>query len=110
MRVGFVLLAAMSLIVVSASKSTIAQDAAAKSDEVKTDSDKLPPGYEAPPDRLAIMDLDAPLADKDELARYKRDSANFTKVRQACDTSPAARKAVEAYVRYRFAESSSELQ
>ena len=72
--------------------------------EVKLDPDKLPPGYVAPPGRLAIQDRDEPLATRDELAKMKRDATNFTKIRQACDVSPSGRKVVEAFVRYRLTE------
>ena len=74
------------------------------SDDTKSAADQLPPGYVAPPERLAIMDLDHPIADKDELARLKKDHSRFAKTKIECDLSPAGKKVVENSVRYRLAE------
>lgn len=105
LRHASVVVAAVTIFTVGMSTgSLVAQDSPGKAEEVKPDPDKLPPGYVAPPGRLAIQDRDEPLVTRDELAKMKRDAANFTKVRQACDVSPSGRKVVEAFVRFRFAE------
>lgn len=76
----------------------------AQSDEAKQISDRLPDGYVPPPERMPIMDLNQPIADKDEMKKLKAESVTFTKVKATCDLTPAGRKIVESYIRLKLAE------
>lgn len=97
-RLGLALVFTLAL----TSESVVAQPPAA--DEAKPNNSKLPDDYIPPPEKLAIMDLDQPIADKEEMARLKKESATFARVKQTCDVSSAGKKVVEAYIRYKLAE------
>ena len=98
----------VALVVVSlfaATPSSAQQPDASKSGETKPDLNQLPPGYTPPPERPAIMDLDLPIADKDEMARLKKEFVNrFSIVRKDCDLTPNGKKVVEGSIRYKLAE------
>lgn len=98
---NFKVLAAMIVTAGISASGLIAQESPG---DAKADPDKLPPGYVAPPGRLAIQDMDQPLVTREELKKLKNDANGFTRVRQNCDVSPSGRKVVEALVRFRFAE------
>lgn len=70
-------------------------------DELDINSEKLPPGYKPPAERLPIMDLEKPLASKDELEKLRKDSVGkWFKVKNDCDLSTAGRKVVTDCIKY----------
>jgi len=78
---------------------------APKAEEIKVDDpDALPPGYQPPPPPLAIMDLEAPLATKEELNRLNKDYVGkFSKVKLEAKVDAESLKIIEGFVRYRLA-------
>jgi hypothetical protein len=75
-----------------------------ESTSINIDSERLPPDYAAPPERLSIFDLEQPLASKEEMERLKRESTDFFKVKSSGDLSQTGQKAVESRIRYLLAE------
>ncbi len=76
-----------------------------KTDELKIDPDKLPDWYHAPPEPLAIKDLDLPLATKEELAKLKREFGSaYRQTLKTCDVSANGRKIIEGAIHYKLAE------
>lgn len=72
--------------------------------DLQIDSEKLPPGFQPPPERLAIMDLEQPIATKEELDKLNKESVpKWFKVKNECDLSPTGRKVVQDWVRYKLA-------
>ncbi len=102
-RFSLAVLFSFALLLVDVSASA-QQGSRTKAEDAKNDPDRLPPGYQAPPERLSIMDLDQPIADKEEMARLKKEASKFYKTKTDCDVSPAGQKVVEATIRYRLAE------
>ena len=113
----FVMLAAFVTGLIQASPSLVAQPArpnpsrpgsglpTPRVEENKIDPDKLPDWFRPPAERLAIMDLEQPLATKEELAKLKREAVTaFRPALKDCDTSPQGQKVVEGAIRYKFAE------
>ena len=50
------------------------------------------------------MDLESPIATKEEMDKLKKVVNNFYKTKSDCDVSPAGRKVIEGSVRFRLAE------
>lgn len=76
-------------------------------EEIKIDSETItPPGYTPPPEKLSIyeLDIEQPIATKEERDRLAKDASKFSKTKNDCDTSPAGQKIVENTVRYRLSE------
>ena len=64
----------------------------------------LPDGFQPPPERMAIMDLDQPLATKDELDKLRKAYVNrFFKVKNEADLSDDGRKVISGSIRYKLA-------
>ena len=105
-RIVCVIVTTVAIAMSVVDRSAMAQASSeAKSDESKPESERLPGGYQAPPERLAIMDLDRPLLDKDEMAKLKKEAVNkFAMVKQNCDLSPNGKKVIEGAIRYKLAE------
>lgn len=73
-------------------------------DDLQVDPEKLPPGFQPPPERFAIMDLELPIASKEELDKLNKESLpKWFKVKNDCDLSPAGRKVVQDSIRYKLA-------
>jgi hypothetical protein len=71
--------------------------------ELKIDSESLPPGFAPPANRDAIMDIDQPLAMKDEIDKLKKDVAKYqTTLRTARSTEPD-KALIRNGIRYRLA-------
>lgn len=68
------------------------------------DSEKLPAGYLSPPEKLSIFDLDQPIATKEEMDRWKKESADFFRTKNYGDLTPAGQKIIESKIRYLLAE------
>ncbi len=81
-----------------------AKKAAQPADELKIDPDTLPAKWQPPPKPLAIMDLELPIATKEELAKLKKEWQKFSKVKNDCDLSQQGRAVIQASIRYRLAE------
>jgi hypothetical protein len=78
-----------------------------KPNELKIDSEWLPPSYQPPPEPLAIMELDQPIATKEELTKLNKEfvgGANkFAKALRNGDLSPPGKAAIEGGIRYKLA-------
>ena len=105
-RFAFTLLLAIAATISQPSRQAFAQDTTGTpSDASKPESERLPPGYEAPPEKLAIMELDRPLLSKEELAKLKKDAWNsFNRIRTECDLSANGKRIIEGSIRFRLAE------
>lgn len=105
-RLAFALLLAFAATVSLPSRPASAQDSTgAASDASKPESERLPPGYEAPPEKLAIMEMDRPLLSKEELAKLKKDSWNsFNRIRTECELNANSKRIIEGSIRFRLAE------
>ena len=65
----------------------------------------LPPGFQPPPEPLVIMDLEQPIATKDELAKLKQAvGGKLSKALRDCDLSSAGKQIIESGIRYKLAE------
>ena len=88
----------------SAKSNTDSKKKAPEFNNDSIDSEQLPPGYIAPPERLSIFDLDQPIASKEEMEQLKKVSKDFAKVKNSGDLSPGGQKSLEAGIRYKLAE------
>ena len=69
------------------------------------DPEWLPPGFQPPPEPLAIMDLDQPIAVKEELTKLKKDFyGKFSKALRDCDLSEQGKLIIKGGLRYKLAE------
>ena len=73
-------------------------------DDLVIDPVTLPPTWKAPPERLPIVDLDQPIATKEELEKIRKDSLQkYSKTRIDADLSAQGKKVIEDSIRYKLA-------